>query len=334
MSSRSFGVNKQGEEVRLYTLENENISFSVMDYGATMVSLIHKASGIDVLMGFDSAEGYVNHKAHLGAFVGRTANRIKNAEFTLNGETYHLEQNSLGNNLHGGENGFDKRMYETTETEKSIIFHRLSPDGEMGYPGDLDVTVTFTLLEDGVEMNVKGKALNKDTVFGMTNHNYYNLDGSDSILQHRVVIPAEYYAEDTDDGISRLPLLPVEGTAFDFRTEKELGKDIACDDPQIVKNNGYDHHWAVDGEGMRTFAVCKGNTLELTVESNLPGMHVYTGNFLHAVGKNEKEYHPHAGVCFEPEYIPNGLNYEGVVKPIVRCGETSEQIIVMRLKAL
>ena len=156
MAVRSFGFNKEGEEVFLYTIENDNIKLSVTNYGATMVSLIEKKTGIDVLLGYDNVEGYLAHAGHLGGFIGRTANRIKDAEFTLNGEVYTLEKNSKGNNIHGGELGFDRVMYEAEETENSVVFHRISPDGEAGYPGDLDVTVTFTLLEDGVELSPVG----------------------------------------------------------------------------------------------------------------------------------------------------------------------------------
>ena len=334
MAVRSFGFNKEGQEVFLYTIENDNIRLAVTNYGATMVSLIEKKTGIDVLLGYDNVEGYLTNSGHLGGFIGRTANRIVNGEFTLNGQVYTLEKNSKGNNIHGGEMGFDRVMYDAEETADSVKFHRVSPDGEAGYPGDLDVTVTFTLLEDGVEMKAEGKALNKDTIFAMTNHNYYNLDGSDSILHHKVTIHAQNFADDDENGVSVLPLKPVEGTAFDFRTEKELGQDIACDDPQIIQNNGYDHHWAIDGEGMREYAVCRGEQLEMRVCSNLPGMHMYTSNFLSGTGKNGKNHAPHTGVCFEPEFIPNAINYEGVVQPIVRCGETSVQIIELHLKQI
>ena len=156
MSVKSFGFNDQGEQVYLYTVENEYLSVSVTNYGATMVSLIEKKTGIDVLLGYDNVEGYLTHAGHLGGFIGRTANRIKDAEFSLNGEVYTLEKNSKGNNIHGGELGFDRVMYEAEETENSVVFHRVSPDGEAGYPGDLDVTVTFTLLEDGVELKAEG----------------------------------------------------------------------------------------------------------------------------------------------------------------------------------
>ena len=334
MSVTSFGFNTQGEEVFLYTLENDQIAFSVMNYGAAMVSLIHKPSGKNVLLGFDSVTGYINHDSHIGGFIGRTANRTKNAAFTLNNTEYHLTKNNGENHIHGGVNGFDRVMYEAKETKDSVVFHRLSKDGEEGYPGDLDVTVTYTLLEDGVSMKAEGTAVTQDTIFAMTNHNYYNLDESDSINAHRVMIPADYYAEDSDEGISQLPLLPVEGTPFDFRKEKALGKDIDCDDPQIAGNRGYDHHWAVRGEGLRTFAECRGEQLKLTVNSNLPGMHMYTANFLETTGRNNRSYHPHCAVCFEPEFIPNGINYEGVEKPIVRCGTASVQIIEMHIQSI
>ena len=334
MNKQLFGRNEQGNEVFLYTIENENVRVSVTDYGAVMVSIVNKKTGQDILLGYDTVEEYITNSGHLGGFIGRTANRIKNAEFELNGQVFHLEKNSGNNNIHGGTDGFDRVMYETEMNETSVVFHRLSPNGEEGYPGDLDVRVTYTLLEDGVEMKAEGTALDQDTIFAMTNHNYYSLDDSETIERHVVRIPAEQYAIDSDDGISQLPLLPVENTAFDFRTPKELGRDLFDSDAQIQDNRGYDHHFAVDGEGLRLFAECTAGDLKLIVESNLPGMHMYTANFLNAKGKGGRDYGPHKAVCFEPEFIPNGINYEGVVKPIVRKGETSVQVIRMRMENL
>ena len=333
MSVTSFGFNDQGEEVHLYTVENEYLSVSVTDYGATMVSIVDLKTGIDILLGYDSCEGYITHPGHIGGFIGRTANRIKDGRFILNGRIIQLDTGPHGNNIHGGTFGFDRVMYDTDILGDSIICHRISKDGEMGYPGDLDVTVVYTLNGRTVEMRAEGKALDQDTIFGMTNHNYYNMDGKGDILNHRTVIFADQYALDDDEGISQMPLENVENTPFDFRTEKPLGQDINADDPQLIANHGYDHHWAVPGEGVRKFATCKGEKLKLTVESNLPGMHVYTANFLKGItGKKGISYHPHHAVCFEPEYFPNGVNTEGTVKPIVKQGETSVQIIRMTVE--
>lgn len=334
MSKELFGFNEEGNEVFLYTLENDKIRAAFSDYGATMVSLIEKSTGINVLLGFDSIEGYIGHDAHIGGFIGRTANRTKGASFELNGIRYEIQKNDGENNLHGGSEGFDRVMYEAQESENSVTFTRLSLDGEMGYPGDLSVRVTYTLNGDTVEMKAEGKAMGEDTVFAMTNHNYYNLDESDSILTHKVVIPAERYADDAEDGVAELPMKNVENTPFDFRQEKELGKDISCEDAQIKANRGYDHHFAVDGSGMRTFAVCTGEKLKLTIGSNLPGMHMYTANFLNVTGRGSKVYAPHCAVCFEPEYFPNGINQKGVEQPIVRAYETSVQIITMKVEPL
>ncbi|MBR4457095.1 MAG: galactose mutarotase [Solobacterium sp.] len=334
MSVRSFGFTEDGQEVLLYTLENDAVSVSVMNYGAAMVSLVEKSTGRDILLGHDSVKGYIHDPAHMGGFIGRTANRIKNGRFRLNGETYQLDQNSGENNLHGGSDGFDQVMYEAEETGQTLRFHRISPDGEMGYPGDLDVTVTYTLLADGVQLKAEGTALNKDTLFAITNHNYYSLDDSETICSCRVTIPSDRYAECSSDGISQLPLKDVTGTVFDFRDGKELGTDIRKPVPQLIENKGYDHHWEINGEGMRTFAVCRGKNLELKIESDMPGMHMYTANFLDGAGKQNRVYHPQCAVCFEPEYIPNGINYEGVKQPIVHKGETSVQTIRIHIRPL
>jgi aldose 1-epimerase len=321
--------------VSLYTVENEMLSVSVTDYGAAMVSIVEKSTGKDILLGFDSAEGYVGHDAHIGGFIGRTANRIRGAEFTLNGTEYKVDANQYGNNLHGGAIGFDRVMYDTRISGTSIICERMSPDGEMGYPGDLDIRVTYQLDGNTVIMKADAKALNKDTLFAMTNHNYYNLDESFTIRTHKVTINADQYADDAIDGVSVLPLKDVADTPFDFRTEKTLGQDIEADDQQLIVNRGYDHHFAIRGSGLRKFAVCRGEEIELTIESNLPGMHMYTSNFMNGyVGKKNVVYLPQRAVCFEPEYFPNGINYEGVEQPIVKKGETAVQIISMTVRRI
>ena len=332
-----FGTDQKNGPVYLYTLENENLILKTTDFGAACVSIIDKKTGIDILKGFDSYEGYRDqHDSHLGGSIGRTANRIRNASFALNGKTYHITVNDCGkNNLHGGI-GFDRRMFEAEESESSIVYTRLSRDMEEGYPGNLLVKISYILHKDGVEIKAEGTAKDQDTIFAFTNHNYYNIDGcdEDSVLDQQLMIHADAYAENDADGVSLAVNKPVENTPFDFRTFKAVGKDIQTDDAQLRQCHGYDHHFAVNGTGMREFSVIAGKKLEMSVWSDFPGMHVYTANFLSETnGKHHHDMVPHSAICFEPEYRPDGINEEEVLeKPIVRKGENLAHTIRLYIK--
>ncbi len=330
MNKISFGLDSEKNPVSLYTLENDNLILKVSDLGATMVSLIDKSTGIDILLGHDNAEGYLSSGSHMGGFIGRTANRTRNAMFVLNGTEYHIPANQGKHNLHGGW-GFDRRLYEVSGTDHSISFHRISRDQEEGYPGNLDVTVTYTLLEDEVEMKVTACS-DQDTVFAFTNHNYYNLNGIGLVSDHEVKLNASEYADDDPDGLALLPLKPVAGTDFDFREFHPLAQAFASEDPQILANKGIDHHYAVPGTGIRIFAECRTDILDLKIYSDLPGMHMYTGNYLDGeIGKHQKVMKDHGAVCFEPEYFPDAINLPVSPKPILHAGETKSWVIRMEL---
>ena len=318
-----FGKYNQ-EDTYLYTLENENISFSVSNYGATLVSLVDKKSGIDVVLGYDTCEEYVNNGGYLGASVGRVANRIQDGKFELNGTVYTLAQNDRGNHLHGGLVGFDKKIWNTKEEDNAITFTYTSQDGEEGYPGTLQVTIVYTLLEDGISIKASGTS-DKDTLFAYTNHAYYNVNGEGEINDNVLEIYADTYGPCDENALSLEERLPVDGTPFDFRNPKEIGPCFESDHPQITQSGGvFDHHFAVNGNGMREMVRCKGKTLTLMMESDFPGFHMYTANFKEPLkGKNNVYYKGRASICFEAEYYPNGINYPSVLeKPIVKANKT------------
>lgn len=319
---RTFGKYK-GKEVFLYTLENQNIRFSVTDYGATLVSLVYKPLSRDVCEGYDDVYGYVNHDTYLGASIGRTANRIEKGIFTLNGKTYHVPVNNNGNCNHGGMEGFDKKVFDTEEKEDAVIFRYTSFDGEEGYPGTLHVTVEYRLLENGISIISKGKA-EEDTLFAYTNHSYFNLDESKNAMDHALMIPSDYYRPVDKTSLTLDELVPVENTPFDFRTMHKVGERIEDDDIQLKYGAGYDHHYPIDGAGLRKMAVLKGNDLEMTMISDFPGFHLYTANWLNgAKGKRGHVYPRRSAVCLEAEYCPNAVNYADMKdKPVVRAGDT------------
>ncbi len=330
MDKISFGMDAEKQPVSLYTLENDNLVLKVSDLGATMVSLIEKSTGIDILLGHDQAEGYLSSGSHMGGFIGRTANRTRNARFLLNGKEYHIPANQGKHNLHGGW-GFDRRLYEVSAADQSISFHRISKDQEEGYPGNLNVTVTYTLLPHGVEMKVSG-CCDADTIFAFTNHNYYNLNGTGIICDHEVKLNASEYADDDPDGLALLPLKSVSGTDFDFREFHPLSQAFDSADPQILANRGIDHHYAVPGTGLRPFAECRTDRLDLRISSDLPGMHMYTGNYLDGeIGKHQEVMKDHEAVCFEPEFFPDAINLPISPKPILRAGESRSWVIRMEL---
>jgi aldose 1-epimerase len=330
----SFGTTKEGKEVTLYTIENEHVCIKACDYGAILVALIDKDTGIDVSQGFDSVEGYIaNQGAHIGASIGRTANRIEKGILHLNGKVYQLPITNSGNTLHGGVHGFDTKMWSALEEKDQLTFRYTSPDGEEGYPGNLYVKVVYRLLEDGVAILVEGTA-DQDTVFAYTNHSYFNCDQSEDAMEHIVSIPADYFAPTDEHGLTLDSLLPVADTPFDFRVPKAVGRDINDEHPQIKAGNGYDHYFDIPGTGLRHMATIEGKRLALSMASDFPGFHMYTANFSKNMhGKYGLVYDPRSAICLEAEYLPNGINYEDVEdKPIVRAGETMHHEIRFTIK--
>ena len=329
MKQSSFGIDTKGRETTLYTLENEKVSISVCDYGATLVRFIDKKSGKDIVKGFDDIHGYQSQTSYIGASIGRTANRIGKGQFSLNGKTYQLPINNNGNCNHGGIEGFDKKLWQVKEAgDDHIVFCYLSKDGEEGYPGNLDVRVTYTLLDRGVSITAEGTA-DQDTLFAFTNHSYFNLEQSEDIRHHLLQVNADGYVPDDENGMGMDEVRPVAGTPFDFRTMKEIGKDLDQDDPQLHVARGYDHFYPVQGESVRTVAMLQGGGLLLTAQTNQPGVHIYSANWLEGeTGKYGIVHKPQSAVCLECAWHPNAINYPDVcAKPVVKAGQTSVQII-------
>ena len=326
-----FGKTGEGISVDLYTIENDHLRVSVMNFGAIIVSIVDKKTGIDILKGYDTFAGYQQDPHHMGGFIGRSANRIRNAQFTLHGKTYHLPANENGiTNLHGG-NGFDRQLYAVEEYPDCLRFSRLSLDGEEGFPGNMNVSVTYSLYGSSLCMEAKATC-DQDTLCSFTNHNYYNLDNTDTIRTHVLQIHADAYALNDAYNIAAADLTSVSGTPFDFRMAKEIGKDIDSKDQQIKMNNGYDHYFAISGKGLREMAVYRGKKLQMIIRSDLPGMHVYTGNKMNGIGKKGSVHAVHGAICFEPEYQPNAINEEKVEpKPILKVTEERRSRIEIQL---
>lgn len=306
----------------LYTIENNKFIMSVCDYGATLVSFVIKEKNIDIIQGFDSVDGYVNQVVYMGATIGRVCNRIKNGEFELDGIKYKLNINNGPNSLHGGINGFNSVFWDIEVSANSIICKYFSKDGEEGYPGNLNVKVVYSLMDDGLRFEYEGIS-DKDTLFSLTNHAFFNFYGptSNSVLEHELVINANHIGMVDENGQTLEELMNIVNTPFDFRNKKKIGIDIDIDNQQLINGNGYDHHYVIEGNGYRKMLECYGNKIKMNVYSDLDGFHLYSGNFLDgkSKGKFNGSFPRRSAVCFETQYYPNSINYSSKKAPILKA---------------
>ena len=346
ITQKSFGTTKQGEEATLYTIANTNgMEVSFTDFGAHIVSILvpdEKGCPADVNLGFENLAGYEENGPGFGAFIGRHANRIGGAKFEINGKVYELEKNNGANNLHGGSKGYNKFMYEAEVYEDediaSVEFSRLSPHMEQGFPGNLDVTITYSLTEAN-ELVIEYLAVSdRDTLVNLTNHSYFNLSGhnSGSVLDHRLWIKANQFTPTTPDLIPTGEIWDVTGTPMDFRTFKSIGQDINADYEPLTVAGGYDHNYVLDISGNEVEKVAElvddksGRKME--VFTNLPGMQLYTANFLRPVAnpKDGAGYQKKAGVCFETQYFPNSCNIKDFPSCLLKAGKEYDSVTIYK----
>ena len=332
MQTRAFGFNARGEKATLYTLENSRgMVMEVTDFGATLYSLrVPTRNGLlDVVLGYDDPAGYEGPSGtFFGATVGRNANRIAGGKFTLGGKTYTLDVNNGPNNLHSGLDFYNFRIWQVTGlTENAITFSLHSPDGDQGYPGALDISVTYTLTEDNtVRIDYYGIP-QAETPVNLTNHSYFNLNGHDSgsILDHTVWLDADHYTPADEVSIPTGEIAPVADTPMDFRTPKTVGRDIGRDFEALNFGKGYDHNWCLNNGGkFAKVATLTGDRtgLSMDVSTDLPGVQIYTGNFItEEPGKGGCVYRHRSGICFETQYYPDSLNHPNFPSPVLRAGE-------------
>lgn len=330
MEKESFGVTSKGENASLYTLENANhMQVKVTDYGAALVSVFFadKEGKIrDIILGYDDAKGYEEHTCFFGATIGRNGNRIANGRFLVNGKEYQIDQNENENNLHSGKKGFDTLLWEVKEyTESSISLYHYSPEEEQGFPGNLDITVTFRLDEENTLHITYDAKADADTVMNFTNHTYFNLAGheSGSICQHTLQLMAEKYNPVIDSkSIPTGENAAVKGTPMDFTKPKKIGKDIEADFEQLKFTKGYDHNYVLSEKpGERKLAaraVCEESGIAMEAFTDCCAMQFYAGNFIgEQTGKKGAAYHDRQGFCLESQFCPNAVNDPNFVSPIV-----------------
>ena len=320
-----FGCTAGGAEVTEWRVRNSSgASFSALDYGAAIRTLtVPDRNGVmtDVVLGYDTAEEYGAGDGFVGATIGRVGNRIGGGRFSLDGTEYVLAANDRGNHLHGGVRGFDKRMWKAEPMENGVAFWRMSPDGEEGYPGDLLARVAFTLTEDNALHIVYEAAADADTPVNLTNHSYFNLAGGGSALGHELTVNAESFLENDKNCLPTGRIIPVEGTPFDFRSPKPVGRDIDAADEQLAFGGGYDHCYVLASRRAAELR-CPQNGIVMTVFTDMPGMQVYSANNLGARRvKGGSAAGPRDAVCLETQLYPDGMAHYGFPSPVLRSGE-------------
>ena len=333
MDKREFGTNANGEKAMLYTFENSNgMLMKVSDFGATLHALLvpdRDGNLIDVVLGYDSPKEYMGPSGTgFGATIGRNGNRIGKARFTLNGKIYELDKNNNGNNLHSGRDYYHYRMWTVkATTENSITLSLNSPDGDQGYPGALDVELTYTLTDDNELCIDYFGTVDADTIVNMTNHSYFNLNGhaSGNILDHELWIDADAFTAIDEQLIPTGDIIPVEGTPMDFCVKKTIGRDIDKQYEALIFGGGYDHNWCLNNHGEFAKVIELSSDLSgivMEVYTDLPGVQIYSGNFLREeVGKQGIVYQQRQGICFETQHYPDAINHENFPSPIVKKGE-------------
>tara|TARA_S200000501_G_C20859090_1_gene758965 strand:+ start:1833 stop:2972 length:1140 start_codon:yes stop_codon:yes gene_type:complete len=341
-----FGKTTDGDNVDQYTLKNSNgMEVSIISYGGIITSWKAKdreGNYRDIVLGFANLSDYETSSPYFGALIGRYGNRIREGKFSLDGVEYNLAVNNGENHLHGGLKGFDKVIWnveeEVNDKSASLILRYTSPDMEEGYPGNLDVKVTYTLTIDD-ELRVRYEAeTDKKTVVNLTQHSYFNLSAglNRDILSHEITIDADSYLPVNQTLIPTGELTGVGGTPFDFRASKRIVDDINEEDIQLTFGNGYDHCWVLNkqDEGIRIVASAydpiSGRLLE--VSSDQPGIQFYSGNFLDGTleSKDGGNYEFRSGFCLETQHYPNSPNQESFPSVILNPGEKYDTKTIFR----
>lgn len=318
VTKRDFSV--EGQQATLYTLENsKGMKAEVTDFGAILVNLFvpdAKGNVDDVVLGYDSLTGYLSNGSFFGATIGPNANRIANAKFTIDGVEYQVDVNDGPNNLHSHmQDGYHKKLWATEVGENSVTFTITDEDGYMGFPGNKEFSVTYTLDEEnGLTLHYHAKS-DKKTIMNPTNHTYFNLDGhkSGSIEGHSLMLKASCYTPVVKGAIPTGEIASVKGTPMDFTELKEIGKEINEKIEQLRLTMGYDHNWVVDdwnGE-LRHIAtvVAPVSGRVMHTYSTLPGVQFYAGNCIGAdTGKEGAAYGRRCGLCLETQFYPNAVN--------------------------
>ena len=337
---KEFGKMPSGEVANLYTLDNgKGFSVEITNYGGIIRAI--NFNGKDVVLGRDTLEEYFNNNGYFGALVGRHANRIAKAEFELNGKKYTLAKNNGNNNLHGGIKGWDKALWSAKtidSDEPQLILTHISPDGDEGFPGEVNVCVTYTVTaQNSIKIHYEAQS-DQDTVLNMTNHSYFNLNGHNSgtVDNHTLWLNADFYTPNTDECMPTGEVLKVSGTPFDFTSPKAVGADFNSDFEQIKMFGGYDHNFPLNGRGYRKFAELLGDTIKMSAYTDQPGVQIYSGNSIEEgrVCKGGAVYIIHSGICLETQCFPNAMSFSHYPSPILKKGEKYDTTTEYKFEAI
>lgn len=339
LQKQHYGKTSEGQSVELYTLTNKNgMDVRIITLGGIITSIrVPDRNGemANVVLGCASLEDYLTQSPYFGCITGRFANRIAKATFKLNGTEYKLAANDGTNSLHGGVKGFDKRVWQAkeikTDSEVGVELSYTSPDGEEGYPGNLQTTVTYSLDNDNA-LHIDYKATtDKPTMVNLTNHTYFNLAGEGTILNHELMLNADHYTPVDSTAIPTGEVAKVEGTPFDFRKSTVIGERIRAGHEQMVFGRGYDHNWVLnranpkDGAMMLAAKLLEPNSGRvLDVLTTEPAIQFYSGNFLTGtvVGSSGNTYRQSDGLCLETQHYPDAPNQPSFPSTVLNPGET------------
>ena len=327
MKTRIFDRLPDGAAVTAYRLDGSKGAYvEILDYGAIILGIhVPDRDGIlrDVTLGHDEILPYTTTEAYFGATVGRHANRIGYGKFTLNGVEYTLDVNNGPHHLHGGFSGYNFRFYQVEEVEDGIRCSLHSPEGDQGYPGNFDFSVTFRFTKDNALHILYEGVSDRDTVVNLTNHSYFDLSAGEDPQGQKLWLEAEYFTENDENNLPTGKVLPVKGTAFDFTVEKAVGQDNHAPEEQIKRCKGYDHNFVLTGKH-EWFGRLRSEAtgIRMAVKTDLPGVQLYGANFTGGnVGKGGRVYKDYDAVCLETQFFPNAINTEGFEAPILKAGE-------------
>ena len=343
LKKEKFEKTINGKKVSLYSLMNKNgVEAYFTNYGARVVSLYvpdKEGNFDDIVLGFDNIDTYLKEPMYLGCIVGRFANRINDAVFTLEGTEYHVSKNDGFNCLHGGEKGFDKRVWNVEQEGNKIIFSYLSTDGEQGFPGNLKVKKTYTLTDDN-ELKIEYEAeTDQTTVINLSHHGYFNLkgEGDSTILDHYLMLNADHFTPVDNTLIPTGEIREVKGTPFDFTKNKMIGKDINSDDEQMKFGQGFDHNWVLNQKkekevvlAARLWEKKTGRVMEVYTDE--PGIQFYSGNFMDGTftGKSGKKYVYRAALALETQHFPDSPNHPEFPSTVLKPGEKYSQLCIYK----
>ena len=328
MTREKFGILPDGTQAHLYTIRGGNLTATVTDYGAHLVSLFvpdRDGNTADVVLGYDDANGYrTGNGAFLGAVVGRNANRILGASFMMDDIKIRLTPNEGENNLHSGPATFNLRMWDVVRTGENFITLRLiSPQGDQGFPGRAVIDVTYELRAKG-ELHIRYEARsNQDTVMNLTNHSYFNLAGQDRTgraLDQQLILPARFFCPDDVDNIPTGELRDVAGSPMDFRAPKAISRDIEAPYEPLHFQGGYDHNFEVFCNPC-AILIDPESGREMAVHTDCPGIQVYSGNFLNETGKDGRPYGIRTGIALETQFFPDAVHHPEWKQPFLKADE-------------